>query len=441
MAATPGPKNQLIVFGRYPEVGRVKTRLIPTLGPAGAAALQKRLTEHTLVEARRCASRTGARVIFCHAGGNRRRIRNWLNIGNGGSRPQSDGDLGHRMSVAMDEAFRCGAKRVILVGTDIPGIRAEILNQAWDRLKRHDLVLGPSTDGGYWLIGMSRPENLFDGITWSTPTVLEKTVVMARQKSLRISLLDPLTDVDTPEDLARWRGCGQPAGPWLSVIIPTLNEASRILDTIAGAVSPDVEIIVSDGGSTDRTVALADEGGARIVIGHRGRAAQQNVGAAVARGEVLLFLHADTRLPPGYVKHVFETLMNHRTALGAFRFDTDAPNAAMRWIAFWTNLRAAHLGLPYGDQALFLRRREFDRAGGFPDVPIAEDLYLARAMRRQGSVALAPAAAVTSARRWRHAGVVRTTLINTIIAAGCLAGVAPGRLAALYRLPGKTDGP
>ena len=438
MAATPNAKNQLIVFGRYPTVGRVKTRLIPALGPAGAAALQKRFTEQTLVETRRSAARTGARVIFCHDGGTRQQIDRWLNLDGGSARPQATGDLGRRMFVAISEAFRCGAKRVVLMGTDIPGLCADILNQALARLERHDLVLGPSTDGGYWLIGMSRPENLFDGIAWSLPTVLEKTVALAKQKAMRVSLLAPLNDVDTPEDLARWPGSGQWAAPYVSIVIPTLNEAPQIGDTIAATVAADAEIIVSDGGSSDRTLALAREFGVRVVTGGKGRAGQQNRGAAVARGRVLLFLHADTRLPRGYVNHVFETLMDRRTVLGAFRFATDARTSAMDWIAFWTNLRAGRLGLPYGDQALFMRRRDFDHAGGFPDVPIAEDLYLVRRLARRGRIALAPAAAVTSARRWQRLGIMRTTLINTMIAAGCLAGVDPHRLAPLYRPKRKT---
>jgi len=121
--------------------------------------------------------------------------------------------------------------------------------------------------------------------------------------------------------------------------------------------------------------------------------------------------------------------------LGAFRFQTDVATPVMRWVAFWANLRASLGQLPYGDQGLFLSRRDFEAVGGFPDVPIAEDLYLVRRLARNGRIALAPVAAVTSGRRWRRRGPLRTTLINTVIAVGCLAGVAPGRLAPLYRLP------
>ena len=229
--------------------------------------------------------------------------------------------------------------------------------------------------------------------------------------------------------------------PYLSVIIPAYNVARQMPRTLAAAASPDVEIFVSDGCSTDRTVQIAKSLGARIVSGRRGRAGQQNRGAAAARGEVLLFLHADTRLPRNYVDHVFETLMDRRTRLGAFRFATDIHTPAMRCLSFCTNLRAGWLSLPYGDQGLFLRQRDFDAVGGFPDVPIAEDLYLVRRMGRRGRIAMAPAAAVTSGRRWQRLGPMRTTMINAILAAGILAGVTPGRLAPLYRLPSNKANP
>jgi rSAM/selenodomain-associated transferase 2 len=284
---------------------------------------------------------------------------------------------------------------------------------------------------------MRRPVNLFAGIPWGQPGVLRRTLALADGIGVSKALLDPLTDLDTPEDLARETKIRYPSRPYLSVVIPTLNEERTISGTIAAARSADAEIIVSDGGSTDRTRAIARARGARVLTGQRGRAVQQNRGADTARGEVLLFLHADTRLPPDYVGHIFATLMDRRTVLGAFRFATDLQTPVMRWIAFGTNLRAARLRLPYGDQGLFMSKSNFLRIGGFPDVPIAEDLFLVRQMNRIGRVALAPAAATTSARRWQRVGPLRTTLINTAIAGGCLAGIPPSRLAPLYRKPGE----
>jgi rSAM/selenodomain-associated transferase 2/rSAM/selenodomain-associated transferase 1 len=439
--SNPADSAHLIVFGRYPRVGKTKTRLIPALGPVGAAALQKRLAEKTVATARQTAIRIGARLVFCHDGGREQQLRQWLGGRPIHFRPQATGDLGRRMHLAMQCAFDGGARRVVLVGTDIPGLTAAILEQAFAALDEKDLVIGPSIDGGYWLVGMTRPENIFDGITWSRPDVLENTLTLARRKGMTPGLLDPLNDLDTPGDLAREMGPGQSPHPWLSVVIPALNEARQIARTITAASIPDAQIIVSDGGSTDRTVAIARSLGARIVSGQPNRAAQQNRGAAAARGEVLLFLHADTRLPPEYGDHIFETLMDRRTVLGAFRFATDIHTPAMQAIAFLTNLRAGRLKLPYGDQGLFMRRADFYRFGGFPETPIAEDLYLVRKMARNGRIAMAPVAAVTSGRRWRRLGPLRTTLVNTLIAVGCLAGIPPERLSPLYRLTEKKTRP
>jgi rSAM/selenodomain-associated transferase 1 len=260
-------RPRLIVFGRYPRPGKTKTRLIPALGPAGAASLQRRLTEGIIDDARRCAGLTGARVVFCHDGGDRQKIQRWLDDGNIAPVPQVTGGLGHRMLTAINSAFDQGASRVVLVGTDIPGLTSEIMCEALDRLKEHDLVLGPSTDGGYWLIGMSSPVNLFDGIVWSGPDVLADTLALAGRKRMKPCLLAPLRDLDTPDDLDREVGRQSPPSPYLSVIIPTLNEDRHIARTIRAAASPDAQIIVSDGGSTDRTVAIARAHGARIVTG------------------------------------------------------------------------------------------------------------------------------------------------------------------------------
>jgi rSAM/selenodomain-associated transferase 2 len=179
-------------------------------------------------------------------------------------------------------------------------------------------------------------------------------------------------------------------------------------------------------------MAKALEAGAQVETSPPGRANQQNHGAAVARGRVLLFLHADTRLPKGYVSHVFETLLDSKTAIGAFRFKTDGDHWTMRVVELMTDLRSWILKMPYGDQALFIRKSLFESVGGFPDTPIAEDLYLVRRLFKQGKVKIASTPVITSARRWQNRGVVRTSLINVLIATSCSLGFSPKRFVSLY---------
>jgi rSAM/selenodomain-associated transferase 2/rSAM/selenodomain-associated transferase 1 len=424
--------DRLIIFGRYPEPGRTKTRLIPLLGAARAADFQRELTERTLSKDRLAARRRPVDLEGCFDGGSFEKLRRWLGPGLVFSH-QSPGNLGERMKTAFLNAFRQGAQHVVLHGTDIPDLTVGHLDDALDALNSHDLVLGPSMDGGYWLIGLEKPADLFDGMAWGTSSIFEKTVAAARAQGLSVHVLSPLTDMDTGETIMQRMPEWARARPYLSVIIPALDEEAHIEETILNAQSPDAEVIVVDGGSGDSTVKRAERAGAAVLRGPRGRALQQNAGAAAASGSVLLFLHADTLLPKDYVTQVFETLMDRRVALGAFRFRTDLDRPLMRGIEFTTHIRSRYLRLPYGDQALFLRKSHFQAAGGFPEMPIAEDLVFVRLVSKLGRVGIAPADAITSARRWKEVGLLRTTLINQVILAGFALGISPKTLARLYR--------
>ena len=424
--------DRLIVLGRYPVPGRTKTRLIPLMGAARAADFQRELTEKTLKTDRSVARRRSVDLEACFEGGSLAKLRRWLGPGLTFS-PQSSGDLGERMKAAFLEAFQQGAQQVILHGTDIPDLTTHPIHDALDALRDHDLVLGPSTDGGYWLIGLKKPAELFDGMEWGSSSVFEKTVAAARGQGLSVHFLLPLTDMDTGEAVKHRMPEWASPQPYLSVIIPALNEEAQIEEAILNARSPDAEIIVVDGGSADRTVERAEQAGAAVIRAPRGRALQQNAGAAAARGAILLFLHADTILPKDYVAQVFETLLDRRVALGSFRFKTNLDQTLMKGIEFATNIRSGTLRLPYGDQALFVRKICFQAVAGFPDMPIAEDLVFVRLVSKVGRISVAPAHAVTSSRRWKNVGLLRTTLINQFILAGLALGISPKTLARLYR--------
>jgi rSAM/selenodomain-associated transferase 2/rSAM/selenodomain-associated transferase 1 len=432
MSAAP---RRLILFGRYPRPGVVKTRLIPALGPLGAADLHRRLCERTLKTMLRAAV---APLTFCFTGASRARMVRWLGDRSLDLQPQAGGDPGRRMQNSLEAALCSGARHVVLVGSDIPGLAEKHLHDAFAALQNHDVVLGPSRDGGYWLVGLRRPADIFSDIPWGGPEVLFRTLAAARHQGLSVGLVETLNDIDRPEDLASLPPADRKT-PYLSIVIPTLNEAARIQETIAqiGPPSPDIEIILADGGSTDDTVVRAKAAGANVLLTAWGRAVQQNAGAAIAKGKVLLFLHADTRLPESFGAQLFDALLDRRTAWGAFGFKTDYDHWGMRVIECTVQVRSRLLKMPYADQALFMPRAVFQQAGGFPSVPIAEDLFLARRLRSIGRLALAPGCAVTSGRRWQALGIWRTTLINLLVAVGCLAGISPANLAPLYRIPPK----
>ncbi|MGF1479219.1 MAG: TIGR04283 family arsenosugar biosynthesis glycosyltransferase [Cyanophyceae cyanobacterium] len=230
----------------------------------------------------------------------------------------------------------------------------------------------------------------------------------------------------------------------ISIIVPVLNEAAQIQATLRSLTAPqstdlsrnnELEIIVVDGGSSDHTGEIARSLGARVIGSPPGRANQMNRGAAVATKNVLLFLHADTRLPSNYPTLVEAALATPTTAAGAFELKIDAPGRLLRFVERMVNWRSRLLSLPYGDQALFLRADVFKDVGGFASLPIMEDFELVRRLQQRGRIHIVPAAVLTSARRWQKLGIIRTTLINQVTIAGYFLGIPPATLARWYRAP------
>ena len=193
-------QNHLIIFTRYPVPGTTKTRLIPALGAEGAAALQKQLTEHTL----RQVQDLSAEVTIYFSGGNLQQMQDWLGE-KWHFQSQSGDDLGDRLINAIQNSKNAGYQRTVVIGIDCPEITSDILQQAFTALETHELVLGEATDGGYYLLGLQRliPE-LFSDITWGTETVLAETMQRAQTQKLSTKILQPLNDIDYPEDLEIW---------------------------------------------------------------------------------------------------------------------------------------------------------------------------------------------------------------------------------------------
>ena len=227
----------------------------------------------------------------------------------------------------------------------------------------------------------------------------------------------------------------------LSVIIPALDEEEaigRAIRSCRGA-GP-CEVIVVDGGSRDRTVEIARGEADAVIIAPRGRAAQMNAGAAAARGEVLLFLHADTRLPTGSAPAVFDALRDPAVIGGAFRVRPAASPGAGRYVRAALGITGRMIGARAavsrsysGDQAIFLRAEAFRAVGGYPEIPLMEDVALSRRMRRAGKTVLLPLRVETSGRRWEAWGPLRTVLFMWRLRIGYLLGRTPSRCAEAYR--------
>jgi rSAM/selenodomain-associated transferase 2 len=226
----------------------------------------------------------------------------------------------------------------------------------------------------------------------------------------------------------------------ISIIIPVLNEIKTIGATLASTCSStNIEVIVVDGGSIDGTGDLVQSLGIKVLSSPAGRAIQMNAGALVATGEILLFLHADTLLPPEFDTMIraamkYPNPVSQQIAVaGAFELQIDCSARSLRAIERGVNWRSHFLQLPYGDQAIFLKSTTFDRIGGFLELPIMEDFDLMCRLKRLGYITIIPVSVITSARRWLKKGILQTTLINQIVIIAYLLGVSPHQLMRWYR--------
>jgi rSAM/selenodomain-associated transferase 2 len=220
----------------------------------------------------------------------------------------------------------------------------------------------------------------------------------------------------------------------LSVVIPVLNESAGIhaaLQALAPLVARGAQVVVADGGSTDDTVALAKA--VQVVQTARGRALQMNAGAQQASGDLLLFLHADTKLPPDADRLIEQALASGPQVWGRFDVCIEGKPRMLRVIAAFMNRRSRWTGIATGDQALFMTRAAFDAVGGFPAQPLMEDIEMSKRLRKLSRPACLRARVVTSGRRWETRGVWRTVLLMWRLRLAYWRGAAPERLAKLYR--------
>lgn len=433
------PWSRLVVFTRLPEAGSTKTRLAPALGAAGAAQLHREMAARVLADARAFSESFGADLEVRFAGGDRRAMRD--EFGHGFVYvPQGAGDLGERMLRTFAQSAASGIERTVIIGSDCIDIDAAVLRRAFEALSETDVVFGPAADGGYYLVGLREPEPaLFDGVPWGTGEVLARSLEKAEGAGLPVSLLRELSDIDTPADLHLLGRRDGAARGRISVVIPSLDDEATITAAVSSALLEGAEVIVADGASVDGSVAVAGSLGARIIETEPGRARQMNAGAGAVSNDILLFLHADSRLPAGFAGEVVRIMSDPRVAGGAFEYVPDRRVPGLDGIRRLINFRSRFFSMPYGDQGIFLRRGTFMAMGGFPEWPIMADYEFVKRLRKRGRIQISRLPVVISAERWARLGVLRVTALNQLVILAYHLGASPGRLSRWYRGSGATE--
>ncbi|MCA1695176.1 MAG: TIGR04283 family arsenosugar biosynthesis glycosyltransferase, partial [Actinobacteria bacterium] len=219
----------------------------------------------------------------------------------------------------------------------------------------------------------------------------------------------------------------------MSIVMPTLNEATRIEPCLQRLRCdfPDCELVVADGGSTDGTAELAAQY-AEVIRSAAGRATQMNAGTALTSGDILWFIHADCHVPADALDLLRQALLDPSVVGGGLEVRFDQRSLGLDYLAVTSNVRARRLNWIFGDQAMFVRRRVFDSIGGFPEIPLMEDLEMSRILRRRGRLVVLPTAVTASARRLVDQGVWRMTVLMQWLKLQYLLGVDPQRIRRRY---------
>lgn len=427
----------VIYFCKAPQKGKVKTRLGRTIGEENALAIYSVLLKNlfsTPLQVKAFVAYSGSEdFIPAH-------LPRFAQEGEG---------LGARMQHAFLHLFDAGFSQVVLVGADIPRIDGVILENALASLDTHDAVLSPTKDGGYYLIGFNKARftcKAFENAIFDNANVYALTCKAL--EPLHVKQGEMLEDIDTLGDLRQFFAdfsahvLAKTAKPILeklpriSLIMPVFFEDESAVQTIAHAFenanNKDIEVIIVDTHKRTCIDALHFKNPVRLHTASKGRANQLNAGFEVARGEVVLFLHADTLLPKHWDALVQEAL--HVKDAGAFDLHIDSPLAWLGFVAWATNWRARLFGTPYGDQAHFFKASVFEKLGKYPTIPIMEDVAIMKTLKRQGfRLALLNARVTTSARRWHKEGLFYTTLRNRTLSTLYALGVSSERLARWYR--------
>ena len=425
--------------------GATKTRLMPYYSAEKCAELHRCF----LKDMAREMKKTDADIIVAYTGGEPVYLRDTF-----GKKAnfilQRGNDLGQKMENAFADVFSMGYDRVILTGTDIPELKADSVNTAFDMLDRFDVVLGPTSDGGYYLIGMKKLHHeAFNVKLYGVSTVFEETLGSIRRSGLSAGAADEYSDIDDKDDIASLRNrirkdptaIGADTRRFLrnnlsvSVVVPVFNESktiTRMMDQLR-PYKDEAEIIFVDGHSTDGTRSvIGDE--FKVVMCEKGRGKQLNAGALASGGDILFFLHCDSVLPKRFLDEIRRCVM--KKPFGCFGVRFDSHNFFMLTNRIISNYRALIRGIAFGDQGMFIERKLFFEAGMFPEIPVMEDYEFSLKMKRKGyRPVMARRRLRTSSRRYGRntLSIIKTEMLMWHLRALYRRGEDPGKIKTLYK--------
>jgi len=445
-------KRCVVLFAKYPEKGAVKSRLSRYYGEDFVVDIYRNFITDTLET---LSNGHYSYRVACYPGERKAEM-----IDEFGSKhlymSQTGSDLGERMKNAMADLFSDGFRFILVIGSDIPDLPNHIIENAFRALESHDAVIGPSVDGGYYLIGMQETTfvpDVFEGLMWGTTTVFQDTMKKFRENGYSLHILPMWQDIDRPGDVNDFMRRNENTefthshtmtflrtamSCQFSVIVPVLNESDVINDTIEHVRSiigsHHGEVIVVDGNPRGNTIGAIKSNTVMGLISKQGRGNQMNAGADVAQGTILIFLHADTRLPRDAFEHIVSMMNNDSYIGGAFDLGIDSGRFIFRLIEQAASVRSRTTRIPYGDQVIFMRKDYFKALGGYESIPIMEDVDLMRRVKkRNGRIRIIHDKVVTSSRRWDEEGIFYGTLRNWLLITLYFCGVSPARLVKFYQ--------
>ena len=427
-------KKALLIFAKNPVYGKVKTRLALSIGDDMALAVYQQLLLHTTSVTNDLPVE---KIVFYSYAIEQEDI--WNNEVYK-KHVQSGHDLGERMQNAFDYAFQEGNGEVVIIGTDCLELTSAIIMNAFAGLRNNDVVIGPASDGGYYLLAMKQMRSqLFHNINWSTDKVLKQTLAICKNENLLVYQLQELSDIDNENDLdeSLKQMLQIKLNEIISVIIPTYNEEAQIKATIQKLWQYDEnnlikEIIVADGGSTDKTITIAQKEGVKIVISpKKGRAAQMNYGASFATGEILYFLHADTIPPRNFTRDIANAMAQGFCA-GCFMLSFDYNHWFLKANCWFTRFDID--AIRFGDQSLFVTKDAFLKAGSFCEKHmVLEDQHLIKRLKKLVAFTIIKRPVITSSRKYLEKGIYKTQGIFFIIYFMYRLGYSQQKLVSTYK--------